>query len=154
MAVVFAWTNAMAEWRCATAGVVRCSSILLPRLLMAALSSKKDAVEAQIREVAALVLASGPGPQPVVIEARATTEDFSDIQPRQRQLLGLLRDNPGRHTHDFAKRMYGRDTEAARRSVTAYFSRLKARHYVEAVGPGLFRITEKGIRAAIDPEND
>ncbi len=113
-----------------------------------ALWEQRAQMEARIRETAALLVSTPTAP---VVAERRPPEDFGDIQKRQRELLGVLRANPGQHSDYLAKVMYGATTTATKRSVSAYFSRLKARGYVEPIGPGRFQLTAKGEAAAISP---
>jgi|GEM_PF-4685960 len=100
-------------------------------------------VDRLLREAAALLLSQSSAGNPVVHE-----DKFDDIQPRQRELLRLIKRDSSLTQGELAMVMYKRNDDASRRSISAYFSRLRAAGYVEAVGRGAFKLTERGEAAA------
>lgn len=119
------------------------------------LATRKAIVQAAMREIAK-ILAGGEDDEPesgdepgggFMTIAGSSPPGFRPLGSRDKQLLRLLRDNPGANYGFFATDMYEEDTQSTRANIAAKFSHLKKNGYVVAKGPGDFALTEKGMAA-------
>jgi len=110
---------------------------------IAELERQREAIDGQIREVAALIAAAPLSP---VVALPMS----SGVQPRQLELLKIMRMQGPSGYRPLALALFGKDEEAQIKGVAAYLSHLKASGHVERVEGerGKYTLTAFGERVA------